>query len=61
VKRKAQNRDAQRAFRQRKENYIRELETRVAALEKRSAEADSQIRHLLSANADLMAENKSLR
>ncbi|KAF7722921.1 hypothetical protein EC973_002601 [Apophysomyces ossiformis] len=33
LKRKAQNRAAQRAFRERKENYVRELEERVKQLE----------------------------
>ncbi|CCG82251.1 putative BZIP transcription factor [Taphrina deformans PYCC 5710] len=36
TKRKAQNRAAQRAFRERKENHVKELETRVAELEQQN-------------------------
>lgn len=46
-KRKAQNRAAQRAFRERKEKHLKDLETKVAELEKASAsttQENSQLR-----------------
>jgi hypothetical protein len=50
-KRKAQNRAAQRAFRERKENHVRLLEERVKELEKSSAEKSTE----------LQLENKMLK
>ncbi|KAI9476431.1 MAG: hypothetical protein EXX96DRAFT_299342 [Benjaminiella poitrasii] len=50
-KRKAQNRAAQRAFRERKENHIRLLEERVKELEEKN----------LGKNAQLLSENKQLK
>lgn len=41
-KRKAQNRAAQRAFRERKEKHLKDLETKVAELEKASASTNQQ-------------------
>lgn len=41
-KRKAQNRAAQRAFRERKEKHLKDLETKVAELEKASEAANSE-------------------
>lgn len=41
-KRKAQNRAAQRAFRERKEKHVKDLETKVAELEKASKAATSE-------------------
>ena len=41
-KRKAQNRAAQRAFRERKEKHLKDLETKVAELEKESASANRE-------------------
>jgi AP-1-like transcription factor len=41
-KRKAQNRAAQRAFRERKEKHLKDLETKVAELEKASETANSE-------------------
>lgn len=41
-KRKAQNRAAQRAFRERKEKHLKDLETKVAELEKASASANQE-------------------
>ncbi|SPO04859.1 related to AP1-like transcription factor [Cephalotrichum gorgonifer] len=41
-KRKAQNRAAQRAFRERKEQHLKDLETKVVELEKKSDAANSQ-------------------
>ncbi|KAJ1552545.1 hypothetical protein HK405_010920, partial [Cladochytrium tenue] len=57
VKRKAQNRDAQRAFRERKELYIRELEQRVGALEAQAHADAARIRQLTFANSQLQSEN----
>ncbi|CAO3702908.1 unnamed protein product [Rhizopus stolonifer] len=50
-KRKAQNRAAQRAFRERKENHVRVLEERVKELEKSNTEK----------NTELQMENKILK
>ncbi|OLL25603.1 AP-1-like transcription factor [Neolecta irregularis DAH-3] len=41
-KRKAQNRAAQRAFRERKENHVKELESRVAQLEAQNSSIGSE-------------------
>lgn len=41
-KRKAQNRAAQRAFRERKEQHLKDLETKVEELEKASADANNE-------------------
>ncbi|KAG0165121.1 hypothetical protein DFQ28_009099 [Apophysomyces sp. BC1034] len=43
TKRKAQNRAAQRAFRERKENYVRELEDRIKQLEQGSVEPSDEL------------------
>ncbi|KAL7409011.1 hypothetical protein BDY24DRAFT_243796 [Mrakia frigida] len=56
--RKVQNRIAQREFRQRKQQYIRELETRVEVLSANSDERSDHLRDVLRA---LMAENTQLR
>ncbi|OAA61061.1 ap-1-like, bzip transcription factor [Niveomyces insectorum RCEF 264] len=52
-KRKAQNRAAQRAFRERKEKHLKDLETKVAELEKASETAQSE-NGLLRAQIDKM-------
>ncbi|OBZ84093.1 hypothetical protein A0J61_07866 [Choanephora cucurbitarum] len=51
-KRKAQNRAAQRAFRERKENHVRVLEERVRELEQKISQ---------QSNTDLAAENEKLK
>ncbi|KAI8368570.1 hypothetical protein EDC96DRAFT_504814 [Choanephora cucurbitarum] len=51
-KRKAQNRAAQRAFRERKENHVRVLEERVRELEQKISQQP---------NTDLLAENEKLK
>lgn len=56
--RKAQNRLAQREFRQRKQQYIRALETRVELL---SSDHDTQVDRLRWALRGLLAENNQLR
>lgn len=52
-KRKAQNRAAQRAFRERKEKHLKELETKVEELEKAS-EVDKKEKDALRAKVDRM-------
>ncbi|RMZ83141.1 hypothetical protein DV738_g1380, partial [Chaetothyriales sp. CBS 135597] len=60
-KRKAQNRAAQRAFRERKEKHLRDLETKVEDLE-RSSEAASHENDLLKAQVErLQVELKEYR
>lgn len=56
--RKAQNRLAQREFRQRKQQYIRALEARVELL---SSDHDTQVDRLRYALRALLAENNHLR
>ncbi|CAO1633604.1 unnamed protein product [Parajaminaea phylloscopi] len=56
--RKAQNRIAQREFRQRKQQYVRALETRVELL---SSDHDTQVDRLRHALRGLLAENNTLR
>jgi len=61
TKRKAQNRAAQRAFRERKEKHVKDLETKVAELEKAS-EADKHENGLLKAQIEKQqAELKEYR
>lgn len=60
-KRKAQNRAAQRAFRERKEKHLKDLETKVEDLEKES-QATTQENGLLRAQVDrLQVELKEYR
>lgn len=56
--RKAQNRIAQREFRQRKQQYVRALEARVELL---SSDHDTQVDRLRHALRGLLAENNTLR
>lgn len=58
VLRKAQNRIAQREFRQRKQQYIRALEARVELL---STDHDEQVDRLRFALRGLLSENNTLR
>lgn len=61
TKRKAQNRAAQRAFRERKEKHLKDLETKVAEMTKES-QADKQENGLLRAQVDrLQSELKEYR
>ncbi|WFD20139.1 hypothetical protein MCAP1_002383 [Malassezia caprae] len=46
TKRKAQNRESQRAFRERKSAYLLELQQKVAQFEAREVEANVQMQHL---------------
>ena len=60
-KRKAQNRAAQRAFRERKERHVKDLEAKVAALEEttaKMADENSRLKHRL---AKLESENNILK
>ncbi|KAJ3331933.1 hypothetical protein HDU76_001762 [Blyttiomyces sp. JEL0837] len=60
-RRKAQNREAQRAFRERKETYIRDLEAKIRDLESHASTAASEITHLVSLVSRLQLENNDLR
>jgi hypothetical protein len=56
--RKAQNRIAQREFRQRKQQYIRDLEARVEVL---SGDKEERIELVMLLVKNLLKENKELR
>lgn len=61
TKRKAQNRAAQRAFRERKERHVKELEAKVSELEnvtKRMQEENEKLKYKLST---LESENNVLK
>src|SRR5216117_1794236 len=60
-KRKAQNRAAQRAFRERKEKHLRDLETKVADLEKASESANHENSLLRAQVERLQAELRDYR
>jgi AP-1-like factor len=55
-KRKAQNRAAQRAFRERKEKHLKDLETKVEELQKASEEANNENQKLRSQVEKMTAE-----
>ena len=61
LKRKEQNRAAQRAFRERKEKHVRDLEDRVAELEAKNDEATSENDNLRDLLARLQSENTVLK
>ncbi|GBB92424.1 hypothetical protein RclHR1_02000005 [Rhizophagus clarus] len=60
-KRKAQNRAAQRAFRERKERYVKELENKIKELESMSAKSVQENQQLKSLVEQLQAENFILK
>ncbi|CAG8554127.1 3239_t:CDS:2, partial [Ambispora leptoticha] len=60
-KRKAQNRAAQRAFRERKERYVKELETKIKDLESQTAKTTHENAQLKSLVEQLQAENYFLK
>ncbi|CAH1757294.1 10636_t:CDS:2 [Entrophospora sp. SA101] len=60
-KRKAQNRAAQRAFRERKERYVQELEDKIKELESVSAKSNHENEQLKSLVQQLQAENFILK
>ncbi|KAI9512317.1 hypothetical protein F5148DRAFT_1302936 [Russula earlei] len=61
LKRKEQNRAAQRAFRERKEKHVKDLEDKVAELEAKSMSAETENQHLKELLKRLQDENVSLR
>jgi len=61
MKRKEQNRAAQRAFRERKEKHVKDLEDQVSALEDRNQAAVSENESLREVIGRLQAENMKLR
>jgi AP-1-like factor len=60
MKRKAQNRAAQRAFRERKEQRVRELEQKLSGAETELAKLRSENERLRKENTILMTENQVL-
>ncbi|KAJ3410368.1 hypothetical protein HDV05_003846 [Chytridiales sp. JEL 0842] len=60
-RRKQQNREAQRAFRERKEMYIKELEFQVSELRTNQTIATAEREHLVSLVSRLQLENDKLR
>ncbi|RIA99508.1 hypothetical protein C1645_730777 [Glomus cerebriforme] len=60
-KRKAQNRAAQRAFRERKERYVKELENKIKELESVSAKSAQENQQLKTLVEQLQAENFILK
>ncbi|KZT61803.1 hypothetical protein CALCODRAFT_427130, partial [Calocera cornea HHB12733] len=61
MKRKEQNRAAQRAFRERKEKHVRDLEDRVASLEAEKAETQNENENLKDLLNRLQTENQLLK
>ncbi|KAF7306426.1 BZIP family transcriptional factor [Mycena indigotica] len=61
MKRKEQNRAAQRAFRERKEKHVKDLEDKVAALEAKNDQASSENENLRDLLARLQNENVMLK
>jgi AP-1-like factor len=61
MKRKEQNRAAQRAFRERKEKHVKDLEDKVAELEAKNVNAETENHHLKELLKRLQDENVSLR
>ncbi|KAJ7785663.1 hypothetical protein B0H16DRAFT_1048 [Mycena metata] len=61
MKRKEQNRAAQRAFRERKEKHVKDLEDKVAALEAKNDAANSENENLRDLLSRLQNENVMLK
>ncbi|KAG6831629.1 hypothetical protein H0H92_008706 [Tricholoma furcatifolium] len=61
LKRKEQNRAAQRAFRERKEKHVKDLEDKVAALEAKNEAATAENENLRDLLGRLQQENMTLR
>ncbi|KAI0344238.1 hypothetical protein BDW22DRAFT_1406629 [Trametopsis cervina] len=61
LKRKEQNRAAQRAFRERKEKHVKDLEDKVAALEAKNQVATSENENLRDLLQRLQSENMALK
>ncbi|CAG5158235.1 uncharacterized protein ALTATR162_LOCUS5051 [Alternaria atra] len=60
-RRKAQNRAAQRAFRERKERYVKDLESKLSALESSTNSLQSDVERLKLALQCVRTENEILR
>ncbi|KDQ17722.1 hypothetical protein BOTBODRAFT_93074, partial [Botryobasidium botryosum FD-172 SS1] len=61
LKRKEQNRAAQRAFRERKEKHVKDLEDKVAALEAKSQTQTAENENLRDLLGRLQSENLLLK
>ncbi|OSX68066.1 hypothetical protein POSPLADRAFT_1043220 [Postia placenta MAD-698-R-SB12] len=61
LKRKEQNRAAQRAFRERKEKHVKDLEDKVAALEAKNQMTESENENLRDLLSRLQSENMMLK
>ncbi|KAK7468467.1 DNA-binding transcription factor yap1, variant 2 [Stygiomarasmius scandens] len=61
LKRKEQNRAAQRAFRERKEKHVKDLEDKVAALEAKNEQANTENENLRDLLTRLQSENMALK
>ncbi|KAF7796581.1 hypothetical protein EIP86_007762 [Pleurotus ostreatoroseus] len=61
MKRKEQNRAAQRAFRERKEKHVKDLEDKVAQLEAKNQQAESENDNLRDLLSRLQSENMALK
>lgn len=61
LKRKEQNRAAQRAFRERKEKHVKDLEDKVAALEAKNVAAENENENLRDLLSRLQNENMILK
>ncbi|KAL5535060.1 YAP1 [Sanghuangporus sanghuang] len=61
LKRKEQNRAAQRAFRERKEKHVKDLEDKVASLEEKNATTLQENENLREVVSRLQSENMRLR
>jgi len=61
LKRKEQNRAAQRAFRERKEKHVKDLEDKVASLEARNLRTESENENLRDLLSRLQEENVQLK
>ncbi|KAG9244565.1 hypothetical protein BJ878DRAFT_63621 [Calycina marina] len=60
-RRKAQNRAAQRAFRERKEKHVKDLETKLAAMERKSSNVSEENERLRLQLQKAATENKILK
>lgn len=61
LKRKEQNRAAQRAFRERKEKHVKDLEDKLADLEAKNQQAESENGNLRDLLSRLQSENMALK
>ncbi|KAL8709604.1 MAG: hypothetical protein Q9220_005696 [cf. Caloplaca sp. 1 TL-2023] len=61
IRRRAQNRASQRAFRERKEKHVQHLESELSALEAKHSQLQKSHSNLGESNAQLKAEVETLR